>query len=301
MILSQAQFDFICQVVRQHSGIVLGDDELFLMETQIMPVARHFGFNNVSDMISEMQGKRRLDIENEITEILIPSDTCFFRDVHPFNALKTDVIPELIRLRSTERSLAIWCGACSTGQEPWSIAMILHDQFPQLLDWNLEIIATDYSEDLLERAREGVYNQLEINRGLPVQMLTKFFTHDRIAWRLKDRLRQTVQYRQLNLLHPWHELQKMDLVFMRNVLSYFDLPTKQAILTQVRNQLKPDGYLFLGADESTTDIDTSFQSQTVGQASYYQLNRPPINADPDFIEPAEEPELRSTQPERALQ
>lgn len=156
----------------------------------IIPVARDHGFNSVSDLISEMQKRRRLDLEADITEALTTNETYFYRDVHPFDALKNEVIPELMKARAAERRLNIWCGASSTGQEPYSIAMLLYVEFPQLLTWKVDFTATDYSEDALQRAREGAYNQLEINRGLPAQKLTKHFTQEGVVWRIKDRIRK---------------------------------------------------------------------------------------------------------------
>ena len=221
-----------------------------------------------------MQKRRRLDLEADITEALTTNETYFFRDVHPFDALKTVVLPELIKARSAERRLSIWCGASSTGQEPYSMAMLLYDEFPQLLSWKVDFIATDYSEETLQRAREGAYNQLEVNRGLPAHKLTKHFTYDGVVWRLKDRLRKMVQFRHLNLLKPWPGMPKLDLVFLRNVLIYFDLPTKQAILGKIRDRLQPDGFLFLGAAETTMNIDNEFQRRSVGRTSCYHLVPP---------------------------
>jgi chemotaxis protein methyltransferase CheR len=274
MNLTFDQYDFARRIVRQQCGIVLDDNKQFLLETRIIPVARQHGFGSIAELISSMQKRRRLDLEADITEALTTNETYFFRDVHPFDALKTVVLPELIKARSAERRLSIWCGASSTGQEPYSMAMLLYDEFPQLLSWKVDFIATDYSEETLQRAREGAYNQLEVNRGLPAHKLTKHFTYDGVVWRLKDRLRKMVQFRHLNLLKPWPGMPKLDLVFLRNVLIYFDLPTKQAILGKIRDRLQPDGFLFLGAAETTMNIDNEFQRRSVGRTSCYHLVPP---------------------------
>ena len=274
MNLTFDQYDFARRIVRQQCGIVLDDNKQFLLETRIIPVARQHGFGSIAELISSMQKRRRLDLEADITETLTTNETYFFRDVHPFDALKTVVLPELIKARSAERRLSIWCGASSTGQEPYSMAMLLYDEFPQLLSWKVDFIATDYSEETLQRAREGAYNQLEVNRGLPAHKLTKHFTYDGVVWRLKDRLRKMVQFRHLNLLKPWPGMPKLDLVFLRNVLIYFDLPTKQAILGKIRDRLQPDGFLFLGAAETTMNIDNEFQRRSVGRTSCYHLVPP---------------------------
>ena len=274
MNLTFDQYDFARRIVRQQCGIVLDDNKQFLLETRIIPVARQHGFGSIAELISSMQKRRRLDLEADITEALTTNETYFFRDVHPFDALKTVVLPELIKARSAERRLSIWCGASSTGQEPYSMAMLLYDEFPQLLSWKVDFIATDYSEETLQRAREGAYNQLEVNQGLPAHKLTKHFTYDGVVWRLKDRLRKMVQFRHLNLLKPWPGMPKLDLVFLRNVLIYFDLPTKQAILGKIRDRLQPDGFLFLGAAETTMNIDNEFQRRSVGRTSCYHLVPP---------------------------
>jgi chemotaxis protein methyltransferase CheR len=185
-----------------------------------------------------------------------------------------------MKARAAERRLNIWCGASSTGQEPYSIAMLLVDEFPQLLTWKIDFIATDYSEDALQRAREGAYNQLEINRGLPAQKLTKHFTQEGVVWRIKERIRKMVQYKHLNLLKPWPGMPKLDLIFVRNVLIYFDVPTKQGILAKIRERMQPDGFLFLGAPESTMGVDNAFQRRAVGRTSCYQLKTAPSAATP---------------------
>ena len=280
MNLTFAQYDFARKIVRQQCGIVLDDNKQFLLETRIIPVARDHGFNSVSDLISEMQKRRRLDLEADITEALTNNETYFYRDVHPFDALKNEVIPELMKARAAERRLNIWCGASSTGQEPYSISMLLVDEFPQLLTWKIDFIATDYSEDALQRAREGAYNQLEINRGLPAQKLTKHFTQEGVVWRIKERIRKMVQYKHLNLLKPWPGMPKLDLIFVRNVLIYFDVPTKQGILAKIRERMQPDGFLFLGAPESTMGVDNAFQRRAVGRTSCYQLKTAPSAATP---------------------
>ena len=237
-----------------------------------MPVAQRYGYKDVSALISEMLRIQRIDLEEVVTEALTTNETYFFRDVHPFDSLQTVVIPELIKARSRERRLTIWCGASSTGQEPYSIAMLLTEEFPELRNWTVEIIATDYSRKVLERAREGVYSRLEINRGLPVEMLTKYFKQESAGWRLRDSIRNMVQFSQLNLLKVGYPLPNVDLLFLRNVLIYFDLPTKQSILANVRERLKPDGCLFLGAAETTLNVDNGYRRRRVGATYCYELN-----------------------------
>ena len=198
------------------------------------------------------------------------NETSFFRDAHPFEALKTKLLPELIKARAQSKRLSIWCAASSTGQEPFSIAMLLREHFPALESWKIEIVATDLNTAVLARARTGVFKQLEVNRGLPAAMLARYFERHGADWRVKPAILNMVSFSELNLLGPFKRIGPQDLVLMRNVLIYFDLPTRRAVLRQVGERLRRDGYLLLGGAETTVNVDDSLASMRVGPTLVYQ-------------------------------
>ena len=204
-------------------------------------------------------------------EAMTTNETSFFRDVTPFEALKKEVIPQLIARRAAEKTLSIWCAASSTGQEPYSLAMLLREHFPVLNSWKLYLMASDISTEVLARARQGKFSQLEVNRGLPASMLVKYFHREGLEWQISDQLRRQIEFREINLAKEWPYIPMLDLVLMRNVLIYFDIKTKKEILEKTRRRLKPDGVLFLGTAETTLNLDDSFVRNQFEQTSYYQI------------------------------
>lgn len=199
------------------------------------------------------------------------NETSFFRDIHPFAALERHLLPELITRRSAQRRLSIWSAACSSGQEPYTVAMILADRFAQLRDWDVRILATDISTEMLERARTGRYSQLEMNRGLPAVRLVRHFTRAGTGWEASAALRAAVEFRQLNLVEPWPAMASMDVVLLRNVLIYFSVATKREVLARLRRVLRPDGFLILGGAETTLGLDEHFERLQTGTGSCYRL------------------------------
>ncbi len=210
-------------------------------------------------------------LKQKVVEAMTTNETSFFRDRNPFECLRNSVLPELLPRRAADRSLRIWSAACSTGQEPYSIAMLLREHFPELRDWRVQITASDLSTECLERARQGRYGQLEVGRGLPTPLLTKFFFRDGLEWVMHEDLRRMITFRVLNLLDPDLTLPPMDIVFLRNVLIYFDKETCQQILGRVRQLLRPDGFLFLGGAETTHFLDDAFERVQLSQAGCYRL------------------------------
>jgi chemotaxis protein methyltransferase CheR len=204
-----------------------------------------------------------------VMDAMTTNETSFFRDVHPFEALRTQVLPQLIQARGREKRLSVWCAASSTGQEPYTIAMILRDLLGPNHDWRLDIVGTDLSVEVLEKARAGRFSQLEVNRGLPAPLLVKWFERHGSDWLIKPEVRAMVQFRQMNLIEAWPNMGQFDLVFIRNVLIYFDVDTKRDILRRCRGVLRPDGYLFLGAAETTLNLDVEFDRMAVGKTSCY--------------------------------
>jgi chemotaxis protein methyltransferase CheR len=210
-------------------------------------------------------------VHARVVEAMTTNETSFFRDLQPFEAFSKLVLPELMARREKERRLQIWCAASSTGQEPYSIAMLLREHRPSLQDWKLQIQASDLANTVLERARKGAFTQLEVNRGLPAAMLCKYFQKQGAECQIKDEIRSLIEFFQLNLVAPWPALPATDVIFLRNVLIYFDVATKQQILARVRKVLRPDGFLFLGGAETTMNLDESFERVPYERSGCYRL------------------------------
>ena len=271
--LSPQDFNYIRDLVRRHSAIVLDPDKAYLIETRLAPLARQTGFESLRELIASLRIAPGDGLHTKVVEAMTTHETSFFRDSHPFETLRAAILPGLIAKRPPGQNLAIWCAACSSGQEPFSVAMLAHEHFPELVKGRLRIIATDLSGAVLARARDGLYTQIEINRGLPAALLTRYFDKQGLSWRLKSEIRRMVDFRQNNLVEAWPHLPALDVVFMRNVLIYFGQDTKKAILAKVRGILKPDGYLFLGSSETTLNLDTAFEPISIGKTVCYQLRQ----------------------------
>jgi chemotaxis protein methyltransferase CheR len=210
-------------------------------------------------------------LADKVVDALTTNETSFFRDIHPFEVFKNHVAPEIIKKQASAREINIWCGASSSGQEPFSIAMTLRNHFPQLGNWKINFLSSDISVEMLERCKRGVYSQLEVNRGLPAQMLVKFFERQGTEWKVKDDLLKLIEFKQINLAVPLPVFPRVDVVFLRNVLIYFDIQTKRQVLERIRSRMKPDAFLFLGAAETTLNLDPSFQRLNFPQSGCYQL------------------------------
>ena len=272
MAVNTPDFEYVRDLVRETAAIVLEPGKEYLVETRLEPLARSEGFSNLGSMVTALRHGSAKGLQTKVVERMTTNETSFFRDLYPFDALKRTVLPELIARRSNERALNIWCGACSSGQEPYSIMLLLRDSFPALADWNVSLLATDINAAMLERAREGLYSQLEINRGLPAAMLVKYFEKQDQQWRLADRIRRGIEFRELNLSRPWpSNLPRMDVIFLRNVMIYFGHEAKRKILTQIRQILRPDGYLFLGGAETTYGLDEAFERVVLGKVAAYRI------------------------------
>ncbi len=275
MPLSSPSFDFIRAVLRERSGHYLDDDKAYLVETRLLPVARRHGLASIDDLVQRLRSRPNEKLLSELVEAMTINETFFFRDGHPFDALRQTVLPELIRLRSSARYLNIWSAACSSGQEAYSIAIMLCHDFPTLAGWNVRLIASDISTAMLERARRGRYSELEVARGLTPELRHRYFKHHKDGWHIRDELRRMVEFRPINLSGPWPELPPLDLILLRNVLIYFDVPTRQEILRKVRRVLQPDGYLLLGGAETTHNLDDAFAPVSIGSSSLYRLRNAP--------------------------
>ena len=262
---------FICGLVHDRSAIVLEPSKAYLVEARLTPIARQHGLSSLGDLVDVMKRPGSHELQRHVVEAMTTNETSFYRDIHPFEALKTTLLPELIAKRSGERTLNIWSNACSSGQEPYSIAMLLREHFPELDGWTVRLIGSDLSNQILNRAREGLFNQTEVNRGLPVALLLKYFQKEGLQWRIKSEIRKMVEFCEVNLVAAWPPaLPKIDILFLRNVLIYFSAETKKAILAKVRGILKPDGYMFLGGAETTMNLDTSFERIPLGKTACYR-------------------------------
>lgn len=263
-------FEFIQTLVRDRSAIVLDWNKAYLIETRLNPVARRHGLASLSQLVDALRSSQAADLRREVIEAMTTHETSFFRDLHPFEALRTTILPQLIAARSAARTLNIWCAACSSGQEPYTIAMLLREHFPQTVGWNVRISATDLSSQIVERAREGLFTQTEVNRGLPANLLVKYFQKAGLKWQLKDDLRRVVQFSELNLIGQWPAMPRWDVVFLRNVLIYFSAETKSDILRKVSRTIAADGSLFLGGAETTLGLSDAFTRVVVCKTSCYQ-------------------------------
>jgi chemotaxis protein methyltransferase CheR len=261
---------------------MLEDGKGYLVQARLDSLARRLGLGSLAELVADLRRAGPRDpLREQVVEAMTTNETSFFRDVHPFDTLRTSVLPDLISRRAKEKTLRIWCGAASTGQEPYTLAMLLKEHFAgPLAGWDVKLLATDLSTEVLDRARTGRYAQIEVNRGLPVSYLVKYFTRDGSEWVLADAVRRMVEYRTLNLIEGWPPMHPPDLVMMRNVLIYFDLPTKQKILAGVRRVMRPDGYLFLGGSETTVNIDPQFARHEVGKSVCYRLASAPVATPP---------------------
>ncbi|HRX62437.1 MAG TPA: protein-glutamate O-methyltransferase CheR [Candidatus Competibacter sp.] len=269
--ISKSDFNYVRDLVRRHSAISLEPDKAYLIETRLAPLARQTGFDSLQALIASLRTNPGADLRDRVIEAMFTHETSFFRDGHPFEILKSVILPSLLAKRPLGQNLIIWCAACSSGQEPFSVAMLAREHFPDLARGRLRMIATDLSESILARAREGLYTQTEINRGLPPALLARYFDKQGSCWRLKLEIRRMVDFQRSNLAEEWPNLPSPDIIFMRNVLIYFDQETKKSILSKVRKTLKPDGYLILGSSETTLNLDPTFESISIGKTVCYQL------------------------------
>ena len=271
------EFQAFATLLEKHAGIALEAGKEYLVEARLAPVAREGGFASVDALLQHLRATPVGRAHWQAIEALTTNETSFFRDEHPFTALREVILPELIAARTASRSLNIWCGAAATGQEPYSLAMLLRDRFPQLLNWNVSFLATDLSETVLARAREGRFNPTELGRGLPPEFRQRYFTPDGDGLRVRDEIRRMVTFRAMNLVGPWPNMPELDLVLLRNVLIYFNVETKRTILQKIHRHLRPDGCLLLGAAESTLHIEASYEVVHLERTAYYRP-RPLVSA-----------------------
>jgi len=270
MKVGPAQFAFLRDLLRRRTGVVIDESKQYLVVARLTPIVRQRAIPSLDTLVDRIRKTGDKALEKDVLNAMMTHETSFFRDKSPYETLR-QLVTQMIPKRSAHRQLAIWSAACSTGQEPYSIAMLLNEHFPDLVaTWRIRIIATDISEPVLARAREGVFSELETNRGLSADLLTKYFRPLQGKWSIAQNCRKLVEFRCLNLNGPWPALPPCDVIFLRNVMLYFDVPTRAALVAKMRRVLKPDGALFLGGAETMIGIDTGYERLTGAGCSYYQ-------------------------------
>lgn len=267
-------FEFIRALLKDRTGLVVTREKMYLLEARLLPLARAHGCKTLEDLIDLCRVKRDESVAVAICEAMNTHESLFFRDNAPFELFKDSIVPELLERRAAHKSFRVWCAACSSGQEPYSLAMVLDEMSAKLQGWRADIVATDISHAVLKRAAEGLYTQFEVQRGLPVQHLVKHFTQEGENWRLSPRIRERVKFRHFNLLGNARALGAFDVVFCRNVLIYFDVPTKTQVMSSIADVLADDGVLFLGSAESTMGVTEKFWPVEAGRGVYKHTDGP---------------------------
>lgn len=270
--LTRSDFEFVRDFIKRESAITLEDGKEYLVTSRLSPLARREQLGGVAELIAALRARPASALGGDVIDALTTNETSFFRDVHPFESLRSDVLPALVRARAAQKRLRIWCGAASSGQEPYCIAMTIRDAFPELAFWDVQITGTDISPSMLEKARRGEYTQLEVNRGLPAHMLVRHFTRVGARWALNDDIRSMVTFAKLNLATEWPGHGTFDLVFLRNVLIYFDVATKTQILRRVRRHTTDDGFLILGGAETAVGVDDTYTRHMIGRTVWYRAS-----------------------------
>ncbi|MEG3618149.1 protein-glutamate O-methyltransferase [Magnetovibrio sp. PR-2] len=268
--MSPEDFEFISSLIKSRSGLVLTPDKSYLLESRLMPVARKHGLKGLEDLINHLRTRRDEAMTVEVTEAMTTNESFFFRDVKPFDLLRDVVLPPILEKRASQKRLRIWCSAASSGQEPYSIAIVLKELGAQLAGWNIDIVGTDISHDILKKAQDGMYSQFEVQRGMPIQLLLKYFDKKDETWQIKPDIKNMVQYKYWNLLDDLNGLGKFDIVFCRNVLIYFDAETKGKVLENIAKLMPEDGMLFLGGAETVLGVTDKFKP-VQGQRGVYAL------------------------------
>lgn len=264
MPLVTADIQYLQASIAKRSGNVITDSQSYLLEARLAPLVKELQLDDVHKLVEQLRKKPMDKLHDRITELMTINETSFFRDMQPFDALRKTIIPELAEQRARMKSLSIWSAASSSGQEAYSLAILLRENFPDLADWRLRIMGTDIAQDMVDRTLAGVYSQFEVNRGLPAPLLVKHFERKGLKWQANAALRKMVDCRKMNLTQPWPSVVKHDVVFLRNVLIYFDKPTKQQILKRIHQVMKPDGFLFLGGGETMIQLDAPFERVPIG-------------------------------------
>ena len=271
-MLRPDDFDFLARLLKERSGLVITPDKAYLLESRLMPLARARSLKGIEDIVARMRSRDEA-LARDVTEAMTTNESFFFRDTKPFDQFRDTVLPQIMAARSGRKSIRIWSAACSSGQEAYSLAMLLREGAAKLAGWNIEIVGTDISVEMLEKAKAGLYSQFEVQRGLPIQLLVKYFKKKDESWQIDPSLRGMVQFREWNLLHDLKPLGQFDIVFCRNVLIYFDQPTKARVLDNIGKQMHEDSLLYLGGAETVLGISDRFKPMP-NQRGIYCISPP---------------------------
>ena len=256
--MTPPDYEYLRKLLKDQSGLDLSADKQYLIESRLLPLARKCGLSGIGDLVQKMKGGSA-SIVTLVVEAMTTNETFFFRDKIPFDHFREMIVPEIVKARAGRKSVRIWCAAGSTGQEPYSLAMCLKEMGAAVAGWRIEIIATDLSQEVLEKSKAGIYSQFEVQRGLPIQLLVKHFKQTGEFWQINPEIRAMVQHRQLNLLHDFSQLGTFDVIFCRNVLIYFDQDTKINIFNRLHRATEADGFLVLGAAETVVGLTENFK------------------------------------------
>ena len=256
--MNPPDYEYLRKLLKDQSGLDLSADKQYLIESRLLPLSRKCGVTGIDDLVQKMKGGSS-SIVAQVVEAMTTNETFFFRDKIPFEHFRDSIMPEMLKARAARRSIRIWCAAGSTGQEPYSLAMCLKEMGASLAGWRIDIIATDLSQEVLEKSKSGIYSQFEVQRGHPIQLLVKYFKQNGELWQINPDIRAMVQHRQLNLLHDFSQLGAFDVIFCRNVLIYFDQETKISIFGRLAKAMEPDGFLVLGAAETIVGLTDVFK------------------------------------------
>ncbi len=268
--MNVTDFELIAQLLRERSGLALNKEKAYLLESRLNPVARKWNFSGFDELAQAIRTNNDEALLVDVTEAMTTNESFFFRDQRPFEQFNEIVLPHLLEARASKRSFRIWSAACSSGQEPYTLAMLLKEHADKLAGWRVEIVATDLSNEILDKAKEGLYSQFEVQRGLPIALLVKHFVQIGDRWQIDDSLSKMIKFQQFNLLGDFSSLGRFDVVFCRNVLIYFDMPTKTQVLEGIADLLPPDGFLYLGGAETVLGTTDRFQI-IQGQRGIYGL------------------------------
>jgi chemotaxis protein methyltransferase CheR len=251
-------YEYLRKLLKDQSGLDLSADKQYLIESRLVPLSRKAGLAGIPELVQKMKAGSA-SLVAQVVEAMTTNETFFFRDKIPFDHFRQSIMPGILKARAARKSIRIWCAAGSTGQEPYSLAMCLKEMESQLAGWRVEIIATDLSQEVLEKSKTGLYSQFEVQRGLPIQLLVKYFKQNGEFWQINPDIRAMVQHRALNLLHDFSQLGTFDVIFCRNVLIYFDQDTKISIFSRLCKIMEPDGFLVLGAAETVVGLTEAFR------------------------------------------
>jgi chemotaxis protein methyltransferase CheR len=293
--MSQA-FDALCEFLRRSSGLVMEQSKQYLVESRVMPIVRRERLSGLEELVLILQKGQSPKLAKDVIEAMTINETYFFRDKSPFDQFRTVMLPAMIAARQSERRLRIWSAAASTGQEAYSLAMILEEHAARMPGWKIEILGTDLSDQVLDKARKGIYSQFEVQRGLPTPMLLRHFNQIGDSWQISDSMRAKVTFRQMNLLADYTSLGRFDIIYCRNVLIYFDAARKMDILGRMSRILAPDGFLTLGASESLIGLKTDLVANTEHRGIFQRAGM----AGPAHSDAASRFATRPDQPSNAL-